>query len=339
MTPLRRRRLALALLTAALASAAFSACGDTAQPDPVKAELLSLCTRTEQTDTMDVTNTDELTSALAGARPGQRIFVADGDYKGKFAITAPGTQAAPISLCAAKGATLVGGNSGYTLHLDGADWWSVQGLTVTGGKKGIMLDAVDHSSLVDLKVADTGQEAVHLRTNSSDNVVIGLSIESTGREDPKFGEGVYIGSAESNWCRYTDCQPDRSDRNRILGNTFGPDVTAENIDIKEGTAAGVVEGNSLNGEGATAADSWVDVKGNEWVLRGNTGTAAKADGMQVHAVADGWGRRNRFEANSMTVNAPGYGIQVFKNVTGTIVACSNTAAGAASGLSNVPCTS
>jgi hypothetical protein len=42
--------------------------------------------------------------------------------------------------------------------------------------------------------------------------------------------------------------PDRSDRNQALNNTIGPDVTAEHVDIKEGTQSGVVRGNTFNGD-------------------------------------------------------------------------------------------
>ena len=42
----------------------------------------------------------------------------------------------------------------------------------------------------------------------------------------------------------TDCEPDRSDRNVVAGNTIS-DTTAESIDIKEGTTGGTVVGQHL----------------------------------------------------------------------------------------------
>jgi hypothetical protein len=317
----------------------LASCDTGPAPDPEKAELLALCVRAEDTSAIDVATTEELTSALIQARPGERIYLAPGSYQGPFDITTSGSQEALIGLCGTEDAELVGeGSEGYGLHLDGADWWTVQGVRVTGGQKGVVLDDTQHTSLVDLQVTDTGQEGVHLRTHSSDNVVIGVHVESTGQNDPKFGEGIYIGSAQSNWCRYTECQPDRSDRNRIIGNSFGPDVTAENIDIKEGTTAGVVAGNAFSGSGATTADSWVDVKGNDWEIRDNTGTEAPEDGMAIHVILDGWGNDTAFTSNEMNVNASGFGIRVDKDARGTIVNCDNTAEGAAKGLSNIECT-
>lgn len=335
----RRKKPAATIAASTVAAMLLASCNTQPVRVLAVAELLELCNQADLADVVEVTNARELASALTQARPGERIFLAPGTYRGPFVIDQPGSPDAPIALCGTEQVTLVGQESeGYTLHLDGVEWWTVQGLNLTGGQKGVMLDNTQHSSLVDLTVRGTGQEAVHLRTNSSDNLVIGVDIESTGQTDPKFGEGIYIGSAKSNWCRYTDCQPDRSDRNRIIGNTFGTEVSAENIDIKEGTTAGVVADNSFSGDGITAADSWIDIKGNDWVIRGNTGTDAPEDGMRIHVIVDGWGDRNTFSSNQMTVDAPGYGINVDKDARGTVVACDNIAEGAAKGLSNIECT-
>lgn len=316
------------------------------------AEFLALCERPEATQPatpppegqpesplspVDVSSTDELRTALAESRAGQRIFVAAGTYEGPFDITTSGTQEQPIVLCATPGATIAGTSSDYALHIEGAAWWSIQGLAIVDSKKGVVLDETNHSSLVALDVSGIDQEAVHLRTNSSDNTVIGLRVSDTGRTDPQFGEGIYVGSAVSNWCRYTNCSPDRSDRNRIIGNTFGSDVRAENIDIKEGTTGGEISGNRLSGRGTTA-DSWIDLKGNEWLVTANVGALTREDGMAVRVEAEGWGNDNRITSNDMTIDAPGYGVWVDRDAEGTIVGCDNEARGAGSGLSNIVCT-
>src|SRR5699024_11419784 len=46
------------------------------------------------------------------------------------------------------------------------------------------------------------------------------------------------------------------------------------------------------------ADSWVDVKGNDWLIEGNTGTASPVDGFQTHEILDGWGTGNVFRGNT-----------------------------------------
>jgi hypothetical protein len=188
-------------------------------------------------------------------------------------------------------------------------------------------------------VTDTQDEAIHLRTGSSDNLVRQVTVDRTGRGQARFGEGIYIGSAQSNWCRYTGCAPDASDRNVIQGCRFGPGITAENIDIKEGTVGGVVEGCAFDGSGATAVDSWVDVKGNGWTVRANTGTHAPHDGAQVHVQGPGWGRDNTFTGNRFVLGANGYGVWVQPGASGNVVSCDNVVLQSGGGRSNLRCVS
>ena len=243
--------------------------------------------------TTDVEDSGTLRTALESARPGDVIRLAPGVYEGEFTARAAGTQDAPITLCGDRDAVLDGGepDGGYTLHLDGASHWHLLGFSVTGGQKGVMLDGTEHSVIEGLAVSDVGDEAIHLRTHSSHNVVVGNHVSGTGLRKPKFGEGIYVGSAESNWEDLTDGAPDTSDENLIEDNRI-EGVTAEAVDIKEGTTGGILRNNSFDGsaiDGDDHADSWVDVKGNDWVIEGNTGTGSPADGFQTHEILDGWG--------------------------------------------------
>jgi hypothetical protein len=292
-------------------------------------------------DAVDVADARSLRTALDDAAPGQVIRLADGRYEGNFVATAQASADAPIRLCGGRNAVLDGGDvdGDYTLHLSGASYWHVAGFTVTGGQKGVMVDAGVGNRIEALLVTSMGDEAIHLRSHSSGNVVVGNTIRDTGLRKPKFGEGVYIGSAENNWCQLTDCQPDRSNGNVIEGNDIAG-TTSEAVDIKEGTSDGVLRGNVFDGSAMVEADSWVDVKGNAWRIEDNTGTSSQEDGFQVHEVADGWGQDNVFSGNTAIVRAAGYAI----NVAGpralrnsTRVGCDNVTDGAASGMSNVPC--
>ena len=288
--------------------------------------------------TVIVTTAAELTAALAAPRPGTVISLADGVYVGNFAGTGTATQQQPITLCGGKDAVLDGGgtNDGYVLHLDRASYWVVQGFTVRNGQKGVMLDETTRSVIQDLVVEGMGDEAIHLRRFSSDNRVLGNTVRGAGLRKPKFGEGIYIGSAQSNWCDISACEPDKSDRNEISGNSIS-DTTAENIDIKEGTSSGFLLDNSFDGSGISEADSWVDVKGKGWRIERNTGKNSPLDGFQTHEIVDGWGTGNVFRANTAEVNGPGLGYSL-KPARENVVECSNSASKAGQGLSNVPCT-
>ena len=289
-----------------------------------------------------VSSASALKQALASARPGETIALAPGTYAGNFTATRSGTASAPITLCGSRGAVLAGQTTteGYTFYLDHASWWRVEGFTVQGGQKGVMADGADHDRLDGLYVHGTGDEGIHLRSFSRYDVISHCVVRDTGRLDSSFGEGLYVGSAHKNWCRYSGCQPDGSDHDTLTGNNIA-DTTAENIDIKEGTTDGTISGNQFNGTGMveSAATGWINVKGNDWTISDNTGVNSVKNGYQVHQVYPGWGLGNVFTGNRGQVNGPGYGIYVQSKHLMTVVACSNDVSGGASGPSNEPCSS
>lgn len=311
----------------------------TSTPTPTRTPILgSLETNPDcPRATVTVDSTESLSAALADAFAGDVISMVPGVYTGNFVATASGTENEPIVLCGLEQSVLDGDNPdhGYVFHLDGASYWHLLGFTVTNGQKGVMADGTVGSVLENLTVTSIGDEAIHLRNFSTDNRVIGNTVSQTGLRKPKFGEGVYIGTAESNWCDISNCRPDHSDRNEVSGNTFF-DVTAEGVDVKEGTTGGIVRDNSFDGSLLADADSWVDVKGNEWLVEGNVGINSTMDGFQTHEILDGWGTDNTFRDNTATVNGPGFGYSLTPELN-NVVECSNTATAAGEGISNVDC--
>nr|WP_231134358.1 right-handed parallel beta-helix repeat-containing protein [Motilibacter deserti] len=289
--------------------------------------------------TVTVATADELTDALATAQAGDSIALAPGTYNGAFVATGAGTQDAPIALCGPADAVLEGNgpDDDYVLHLDGVSHWRVAGFTVRDGQKGVMADGAVSTVISGLTVEDIGDEAIHLRGFSTDNLVEGNTVRRTGLRKPKYGEGIYIGTAKSNWCDITDCEPDRSDRNVVRGNTIS-ETTAEAVDIKEGTTGGKLVDNTFDGSAIdeAGADSWVDVKGNDWVVQGNTGVNSPEDGFQTHEILGGWGQGNVFRDNVARVNGPGHGFSLTP-VNDNRVSCDNKASGAKQGLANVAC--
>ena len=289
-----------------------------------------------------VSSAGALAGALSSARPGEVIVLAPGEYTGDFVASSSGTASAPITLCGPRNAVLQGESvsSGYTFYLNHASWWRAEGFTVEGGQKGIMADGADHNLLYGLYVHGTGDEGIHLRSFSSDNTVSHSVVRDTGLVSQFYGEGIYVGSAHKNWCAYSGCQPDRSDGNVLTGNDIAG-TTAENIDVKEGTTGGKIIGNQFNGTGMveSAATGWINVKGNDWTVQGNTGTDSVKNGYQVHQVYSGWGIGNVFVGNRAQVNGPGYGIYVQNKRLETVVACNNVVIGAGSGFSTIACSS
>jgi hypothetical protein len=288
---------------------------------------------------VNVSDAGELETALADVEPGDVIQLADGTYDGTFVADNDGTADARATLCGSRAAVIDGGdvNGGYALHIT-ADYWTVSGITITNAQKGIILDGANFTLLDQIEVHTIGDEAVHFRAHSSDNVIQDSETPDTGFRREKFGEGVYIGSAVSNWEKYSNGEEDRSDRNQVLRNHIW-NTTSEGIDIKEGTTGGLIEGNVLDGSALSGADSWVDVKGNEYVIRDNVGTNSPEDGYQTHVINNlDWGRDNLFERNTAEVNGSGYGFYIHEpDESHNLVRCDNQVADADSGFANVEC--
>jgi len=267
-----------------------------------------------------VSTASELKGALLEVQAGDTIALRAGIYAGKFVIPAGknGKKDQPIILQGPAEAILDAGSisTGYVLHVQ-ANYWIFQGFTVQNGLKGIVCDEASHNVFRDLKITGLGEEGIHFRKFSKHNLLQNSRITYTGLHRAGYGEAVYIGTAVSNWNRYTAGEADRCDSNQVINNHIGPYVSAEAIDIKEGTTGGLIEGNYFDGTGLSgenSADSWLDVKGNHYIIRNNIGLnhapSALLDGFQVNCAVEGWGSYNVFDGNNLTVNATGYGISI-----------------------------
>ncbi|HEY3472393.1 MAG TPA: hemagglutinin protein, partial [Amycolatopsis sp.] len=222
-------------------------------------------------------------------------------------------------------------------------------------KKGIVVDASPHTTIDGVTVDHVDEEAIHFRRSSADSVVKNSTITYTGLVQPGYGEGVYLGSANSNWgCHGNSGGVDRGDRIQVLDNHIGPFVAAEAVDVKEGTTGGLIRGNTFDGRGITgqnSADSWIDVKGIGYTIEGNTGTFTSpgtfANGYENHnpstspSFDNGCG--NVWRDNKSDLGGVGaYAIKISSvskcSANPNVVYASNTATNARSGLTNIPVT-
>ncbi len=307
----------------------------------------------ERRNLIVVSNTNELKNVLSTAKPGDSIVLKDGVYNGKFMISAnnSGTERNPITLTGTSKAVLDAGSlqTGYVLSLQ-ANYWRIKGVTITNGLKGLVADGASFNIIDGVTVKQVGEEGIHLRKFSKHNIIQNTQISYTGLKTPGYGEGIYIGSANSNWAKYSNGQPDRCDSNKVLYNKIGPYVSAECIDIKEGTTGGLIKGNTFEAQGITganSADSWIDVKGNAYLIEANLGNNTQPsvlkDGYQVNCAYSGWGSFNVFKNNVSNVNADGYGFSIrLKSSKGEAVGnkvyTNNTVNNASRGVANITLT-
>jgi hypothetical protein len=219
-----------------------------------------MCPAVSGTQTM-VSSASALQSALMGAKAGDVIVVAPGTYQGTFVGTAAGTASAPIVLMGQDpthppvlSAMSSGGDD---LYINGGSYWQIQNIVLTGGIRGLLFDGVQNSYVCGVEVYGMGQEAIHMRSASSNNVVEGASVHDTGQQAAGYGEGFYCGSVTGGY-------PPASDNNTIKYSLLGPNIGTKYVNFQPGAAGNVVDSCEFDGTGAKGANagySFVSLKG------------------------------------------------------------------------------
>ncbi|WP_104193277.1 right-handed parallel beta-helix repeat-containing protein [Cryobacterium sp. Y82] len=295
--------------------------------------------------TVNVTTARELMTAVSQAQPGTVIKMAPGTYNEQINMTANGTASNPIWVCGPRSAVVNVGSiqNNHGIQVSNSSNLVIAGMTVTNSLKGISVIRSSNVTVADTLVDNIGYEGIHLRAFTTDSKVVGNTIKNTGKRDPFYGEGIYIGTSDANWCAQTNCQPDKTDRTLLMANNISL-TGAQPIEVKEGTSSGIIRDNIIDGASAMPrAEEWVKVKGNDWSTYNNTGKNSTMHGFAVNGSVAGWGLRNIFYGNTAPVGAAGYGFfiheQGTKGTSGTKVYCSNTVTAAGSGFASQACIS
>ena len=271
------------------------------------------------------------------------ITVAPGTYNEQINMTVNGTASNPIWVCGPRSAVINVGSiqDNHGIQITNSSNLVVAGMTVTNSLKGISVIRSKNVTIADTLVDNIGYEGIHLRAFTIDSTVVGNTIRNTGKRDPFYGEGIYIGTSDNNWCAQTNCKPDQTDRTLVMANNISR-TGSQPIEVKEGTSNGTIRNNVIDGANMPRADEWVKVKGNDWTIEGNQGAHSPLHGFAVNGSVTGWGLRNTFIDNSGAVNAGGYAFFIYekgaKESSDTDVSCSNSITRAAEGFSNIPCT-
>lgn len=286
-----------------------------------------------------VSNRTELASALAQAGPGTVIRLNPGKYSGQVDINIKATATSPAWICGPRSAVIDGGGVARRggIRIDASAHVVVSGMTVRNSIKGIMVMNSSAVTISDTRVENIGDEGIHLLNFTTDSTVVGNSISNTGLVDPDFGEGVYVGTAGDNWCLFSGCKPDRSDRNAIVSNDISH-TTAESIEAKVATSGGTISNNTINGLGLRPSSyALIYVKGNDYVVSANTGTNSPTDGVLVIQRNVGWGLRNLVFGNQFYGSIRGYAVHLDTKDLGNLLGCGTGAAPGSIARTNATC--
>lgn len=274
-------------------------------------------------NTISCTTTEEIHSAFKNAKAGDKIVIKPGSYTGSnsqcgsskayFYISASGTKDNPIWVVneSNKEVVLQGSSnmSDYVLYITG-DYVAVENITFKTGNQGIILDNSNYSLINNVEVYDIGQEAIHVRDGSSYTIIKNSFVHDTGHKNIKYGEGVYVGSDYKKWPENGGSYLKECDYVQILNNTIGPNVTAEHIDLKEGSSYAYIIGNTFDAAGMTdilnGGLSFIDFKGNYAECAYNwgdqNGNEYFENAFEVNDKWPEWGDYNNIHNNVITFN-------------------------------------
>lgn len=284
---------------------------------------------------VNVETADELEDALDEAQAGDKIVLASGTYLGNFDLEVGGSQHKPIWIVAEDASdmpVLDGGdyNNDTALSVNGRDdndptnegirYIYIQDIAMTNARTGIAVDQADYVTIDGVEVYDIGQAGIHIRDGSAYNIIKDSYVHDTGLYNVKYGEGIYIGSDYTKWHSNAEIYtPSKSydpavDYTQILNNVVGPNVTAEHIDVKEGSSYAYIINNTFNAEGMNdilnGGLSYIDFKGNYAEAAYNTGdqngNAYFENAFEINQKWDGWGYYNNIRDNTLTFDEEFY---------------------------------
>lgn len=225
--------------------------------------------------TVNVSTYNEFKDAINNASPGDTIVLAAGiTISGGFKILdgvdgEPGNRITIKSASSTNKATIKGSGGGTALSIKG-HYWTLQDLKITYAQKGVVFDNANYGEVINCEVYGTQMEAIHFRDGSDNGLVDNCHIYDTGTTRPEYGEGVYVGTDKGSWDKYSE-----DVYNTVIKNTtFGPNVRAEHVDIKEGTLGTIVEYCTFDGTGISgenSADTFINDKGKDAIIRHNVG--------------------------------------------------------------------
>jgi hypothetical protein len=313
------------------------------QPQAPTAAMLSSgpCEGIEYSRRVDVSSADKLRSALTYARPGDLILLADGTYWGGFSARVAGTAEQRITICGSQNAVIDFGRitDGHPFTIRAA-YNTIKGLTLKGGIEGLGIQGASYTVVDGITIREVGQAALAVRQFSKGVKILNSNFINTGRYNPKYGSGLYLGTDNTQWCQWTNCQMDVIDSLEVANNHVGPGVTQTVLILKEGTRNAYVHDNVLDGRDQSTAYGMVynivNAKGDRSRIVNNVIQNGPKDGIGNYQLYANTGNNNYYAGNTIT-SVGGYGIYISSNTSGNVVKCSNTVSGASRGYSNVRC--
>ncbi|MBF6949350.1 hypothetical protein HN261_21765, partial [Acinetobacter baumannii] len=126
------------------------------------------------TATVTVSTRSQLLNAIASATSGTVIRLNPGTYGANFDVSTTATPDKPVWICGPRTAIVDNGDitKGYGFRVNGASNLVIAGMTVRNVQKGVAVLYSKGVTVADLRVEKIGDEAIHLKNQTTDSTVI-----------------------------------------------------------------------------------------------------------------------------------------------------------------------
>ena len=267
---------------------------------------------------IDVSTVEELVKALGKARAGQIIAIAPGVYdlseyekKSEFTLESSGTNSRPITLTAQdpenppllRAPTI---KDNFILHIRG-DYWVIENIRIGYGGQAIVLDNASYNIIRNVEMFSLGSQAVIMRYGSSNNLIQNCYIHGTGNNNPKYADGIDIGTPHTEQTTRTN---HIADNNVIEGCVFR-NIATEPIRIREYTSGNEIVKNVFYADGINGnndSDNFIVISGNDNYIHKNVfhrnSNKFIVSAFKVKKLFEDSGDGNKFENNVLFMDRP-----------------------------------
>ena len=242
-----------------------------------------ICASVAFADTIEVTPTDDLRSAIAALTPGDELVLAGGqyDFDSRFNITVVGSAALPVVIRGKSGEdAVISMNTGSqnVLEVQDSAYLELRNLKVTGGSHGIRLMNSDFITIQDCEIYETGDVAI---SANSGGTYEGLIIRHNHIHHTNgTGEGMYLG-CNSDACRLLNSV---IEWNYIHHTNRASVSQGDGIELKEGSAGNVIRHNVIHDTNYPAIITYSTVgNGPPNIIEGNLIWNSNDNGIQSAA--------------------------------------------------------
>ena len=194
--------------------------------------LISILIFPAHADNVIVKPGDDLNQILNSAGKGDTIFINAGEYGSISISDLHFSEMQPLVVMGnAEKPVIIKGNGiskGSAMEVTNCSYIVFEGLTFTNAMWGTYIRNSHNIIFSNNEIYETGQEGIHVGRSSRHVDIISNHIHHTGKYNPKWGEGIYIGSGSYSATNF----PDNCEYIWIEGNHIYETGHSEGINIK-----------------------------------------------------------------------------------------------------------